>query len=358
MQAYSQIRGKEIIQKHVTTDLDNVPLVSIIIVNYNGKSFLRDCLESIKASEASDEEIIIVDNASSDGSLEYIKKEFPYVKLIALDKNYGFAMANNIGAEAAAGEYIVFLNNDTVVTPGWLNSLRDAFSSDPTVGAAGSKLLLYHMPERVNSAGTNIVFNGGGYDIGFMDIDSDKYNIPGPKGGVCAAAMMVRKNEFLSLGGFDSMYFMYFEDVDLCWRYWLSGYRVFYVPTSIVYHRFGGTAGSDIHTPLRSFYGTRNSIFNILKNYELKNIPFPLVFNLIYHTGKFFGFLISLRFRSSWKIPQAYWSLIRYLPQVMKKRKNIQSKRKVTDQYLFEHSLIVSLSAAFKEYFRLRGLKG
>jgi len=331
---------------------------SIIIVNYNGRFFLKDCLESIRSSEASQEEIIIVDNASTDGSADYIKKEFPHVKLIALDKNYGFALANNIGAEAAAGEYIVFLNNDTVVTPRWLKHLRDVFSSDPTVGAAGSKLLLYHRPERVNSAGANIIFNGGGYDIGFMDIDSDKYNAPGPRGGVCAAAMMVRKKEFLSLGGFDPMYFMYLEDVDLCWRYWLLGYRVLYVPTSIVYHRFGGTAGSDRHAPLRVFYGTRNSIFNIFKNYELKNIPFPFAFNIISHAGKFFALLISLQFRSAWTIPKVYCSFMRYLPQVMKKRKDIQSKRKVSDRYLFEHFLIVSLSATFKEYFRLRGIKG
>jgi len=331
-----------------------VPLVSIIIVNYNGKTFLKDCLESIKSSEASYEEIIIVDNASKDGSADYIKKEFPHVKLIALDKNYGFALANNIGGEAAAGEYLVFLNNDTVVTPGWLDALLRVVSSDPSVGAAGSKLLLYHRPERVNSAGANITFNGGGYDIGFMDIDSDKYNTPGPRGGVCAAAMMVRKNEFLSIGGFDPMYFMYLEDVDLCWRYWLSGYRVLYVPESVVYHRFGGTTGSDRHAPLRVFYGARNSMFNVLKNYELQSIPFPLAFNIIHHAGKFFALLIGLKFRSAWTIIEVYWSLIRYLPQVMKKRRNIQSKRKVTDQYLFEHSFIVSLPAAVREYLRLR----
>lgn len=330
------------------------PLVSIIIVNYNGKALLKDCLESIRSSEASEEEIIIVDNASTDGSADYIKKEFPHVKLIALDKNYGFALANNIGAETAAGEYIVFLNNDTVVTPGWLNALRNALSSDPTVGAAGSKLLLYHRPERVNSAGTNIVFNGGGYDIGFMDSDSDRYNTPGPRGGVCAAAMMVRKQEFLALGGFDPMYFMYFEDVDLCWRYWLSGYRVLYVPTSVVYHRFGGTAGSDRHTSLRVFYGTRNSMFNVLKNYELQNIPFPLAFNIIHHAGKFFALLLCLKPKNAWAILGAYWSLVKHMPEAIKKRKNVQSKRKISDKYLFENSVVVSLPVAVREYLRLR----
>ncbi|MBW1792019.1 MAG: glycosyltransferase family 2 protein [Deltaproteobacteria bacterium] len=327
---------------------------SIIIVNYNGKSFLNDCLVSIRSSEASHEEIIVVDNASSDGSRDYIKKEFPYIKLIALDNNYGFALANNIGAEVAAGKYLIFLNNDTVVSPGWLETLCDTLSSDPTVGVAGSKLLLLSMPERVNSAGTNIAFDGRGYDIGFMDSDSDRYNTPGPRGGVCGAAMMVRKKEFLSLGGFDPMYFMYFEDVDLCWRYWLSGYRVLYVPASLVYHRLGATAGSNRDSPLRVFCSTRNSMFNIVKNYELPNMALALAFSMMYHAVRLQTFLLSMQFESAGAILAAYGSLAKHMPQILRKRDNVQRTRKVSDKYLFENSLVVPLRVAAKEYFRLR----
>jgi len=206
----------------------------------------------------------------------------------------------------------------------------------------------------VNSAGANIVFNGGGYDIGFMDDDSQKYNIPGPSGAVCAASMMVRKEEFLSLGGFDPLYFMYFEDVDLCWRYWLWGYKVLYVPQSVVYHRFGGTTGSERHNPLRVFYGTRNTMINILKNNERRNIFLPLCFNVLHHTAKFLGFILTLRLKGARAILMAYGSLLRHLPEVMRKRKIIQSGRKVTDRFLSENSLIVTLGAAAKEYLRLR----
>ena len=328
--------------------------LSIIVVNFNGKHFLKDCLESIYASEASGAEVIIVDNASSDGSCEYLRREFPSVTVMSLDRNYGFAEANNRGAEAASGVFLLFLNNDTIVTPGWSKNLLDVLSSDPVVGATGSKLLLYNQPGKVNSAGANIVFNGGGYDIGFMDADSDKHNISGPRGAVCAASIMVRREEFLSLGGFDPLYFMYFEDVDLCWRYWLAGYRVLYVPRSVVYHRFGGTTGSDRHTPLRVFYGTRNSMFNILKNNECRHIFLPLCFNVVHHAAKLLGFIVTLRIKSAQAILKAYGSLLYHLPEVIKKRRIIQSGRKVTDRFLIENSLVVTLSTVVKEYFRLR----
>jgi len=329
--------------------------VSIILVNYNGKAFLKDCLESIKASDASQEEIIIIDNASSDGSCSYIKKEFPYVKLLQQDKNCGFALANNIAAEAALGEYLIFLNNDTVVTPNWLRPLLEMITSDPNIGVVGSKLFFFHQPDLINSVGANIVFNGGGYDIGFMDVDSDKHNTPSPRGAICAAAMMVRKKEFLAFGGFDPIYFMYFEDIDLCWRYWLLGYKVLYIPKSIVYHRFGGVAGSDKHTPIRIFYGTRNSIFNIIKNFELANMPLGLAFNIIYHTGKLLLFLVCLRPKRAWTILMAYWSLVKHIKEIIKKRRNVQRMRKVSDEYLFKNSLVVPLSVVVKEYLRLKG---
>ena len=328
--------------------------ISIIIINYNGKRFLKDCLESIQASEASGAEVIIVDNASTDGSGEYLRGEFPSVKVMELDRNYGFAEANNRGAEAASGTFLLFLNNDTVVTRGWLLALIEAMSSEPEVGAAGSKLLLYNQPGKVNSAGANIVFNGGGYDIGFMDEDSQKYNVRGPRGAVCAASMMVRKIEFLSLGGFDPLYFMYFEDVDLCWRYWLSGYKVLYIPQSVVYHRFGGTTGNSRYVPLRVFYGTRNALFNILKNYELRSVILPLIFSFLYHGVKFLGFIVTLRFKSALALLRGYGSLVRHLPEVLKKRGEVQVGRKVRDRFMTENGFIISPAAAMKEFFRLR----
>ncbi len=330
----------------------NIFNCTIIIVNYNGKSLLKDCIETIYSTEASKAEIVVVDNSSWDGSVEYIKENFPDVRLIELDRNYGFAKANNIGVKNARGEYIVFLNNDAIVSKGWLQALLDVMS-DNSIGVSGSKLLFYDFPEKINSAGANIVFNGGGYDIGFMEEDRGQYNITTERGAVCAASMMLRRDEFLRLGGFDDSYFMYFEDIDLCWRYWLSGYRVVYVPDSVVYHRFGGTTGVDRHTPLRVFYGTRNCLFNILKNYEPRHIIFPLLFNLFFHFLNFSYFILSLRIRPAVEIPLAYYSLLKNLPEIIKKRGYINKIRRLEDRYLFKKSVIVGLPAVAKEVFRL-----
>jgi hypothetical protein len=326
---------------------------SIIIVNYNGKHFLKDCFDSIRSSESPNEEVILVDNASIDGSLEYMRSDFPWVKVIPLDKNVGFAEATNIGAKAASGSYLAFLNNDTVVSPKWLTTLIHALSTDPAAGAAGSKLLLYNRPGIVNSAGANITFNGGGYDIGFGDLDTEQYSIPSPRGAVCAASMLVRRKEFLAFGGFDSMYFMYFEDVDLCWRYWLFGQNVQYVPSSVVLHRFGGTSGSDRHVPLRVFYGMRNSIINVIKNMEFHTMVFPLCFNAVFATGKCVAFLASFRLKSAWAVLRAVGSVIYNLPQILRKRKDIQQRRQVNDKYLYQHALIATVRTCTIEYIRL-----
>lgn len=328
---------------------------SIIIVNYNGKDFIKECLDSLMASEASKEEIIAVDNASTDGSPELIKNTFPFVRLIALEKNIGFAGANNIGAKAASGRYIVFLNPDTVVTAGWLKHLLDVLQSDISVGVAGSKLLL--MDDRVNSAGANIVATGGAYDIGFMDTDSDKYNKPGPRGAVSGAALIVRRDEFLSMGGFDPFYFMYFEDVDLCLRYWLSGRKVLYAPRSVVYHRFGGSAGDDRFSPLRVFYGYRNALLNAIKHFETGNLIKALALSIPFHAVSFVLLILRLRPAGALAVLRAYGSVIGHLPEVIEKRRALQKARKVPDGFLFENSLIVSLKTAADEFMRLKRLR-
>lgn len=333
----------------------NTITVTICVVNYNGLRYLSGCFDSIAKSNYPLEKIetIMVDNASSDRSVDYVKSNYPWVKVLALDGNYGFAKANNIGVESANGKYIVFLNNDAVVTPDWLRGLVEIMDKDRDVGVVGSKLLLFDTPEKINSAGGNITFYGGGYDIGFMDDDSEKYSISDNRGCVCAASMMVRREEFLEIGGFDGDYFMYLEDVDLCWRYWLYGKRVVYVPKSVVYHKFSGTSGEYRHAPLKVFYGTRNSLFNIIKNYETHNIFFPLFFSFFYHISKTFYFLLRLKFNLALAMIKAYGSFLRYIPKMIFKRKAVQRNRKVKDRYLFDNSLIVSLSSSFKEFLRL-----
>jgi GT2 family glycosyltransferase len=316
---------------------------------------LGNCFDSIKKTRYPSEKIetIMVDNASVDGSVDYVRTNYPWVKIQALDRNYGFAKGNNIAVKNARGKYIVFLNNDTVVTPDWLNDLVDAMEKGRDTGIAGSKILLHDTPEKLNSAGANITFYGGGYDIGFLDDDSEKYNIARSVGCVCAASMMVNKDEFLRFGGFDEDYFMYFEDVDICWRYWLYGKKVKYIPGSVIYHKYGGTSGMHRHTPLRVFYGTRNALFNIIKNYEAHNVPIPLFFSFLYHLLRTIYFLVRFEFKSALSMLKAYVYFFRYLPKTIVKRKDVQVQRKVKDSYLFYNSIIVSFYSTLKELLRL-----
>ncbi|GBE06039.1 rhamnosyltransferase WbbL [bacterium BMS3Abin10] len=293
-----------------------------------------------------------MDNASSDGSVEYVRNNYDWVRVAAADRNYGFAKANNIGAESAAGDYVMFLNNDTVVTPDWLDPLVDALR-DKDVGAVGSKILLMDKPDTVNSAGASIIITGSGFDIGFKDKDSQKYNVRGFRGGLCAAAMMVRKQEFLDIGGFDEDYFMYSEDTDLCWRYWLFGKKVEYVPGSVIYHKYGGTSGTERDVPIRVFYGTRNALFNIVKNYQPHNLLVALLVSLTYHLVRMLGFLLELKFRSALLMIKAYVSFFKGLPKLIKKRREIQARRKVKDRYLFSNSVIAPFSSVIKEFVRL-----
>jgi GT2 family glycosyltransferase len=328
--------------------------VSIIIVNYNGRQYLHDCLASIRQSDAAEAEIIVVDNGSIDGSLEDAQRSFPEISIIRMGRNSGFAEANDVGARSARCDYLVFLNNDTIVTHNWLSPLLITLTTDQTIGVVGSKLLFMDARDRIMSAGLTMLFNGTGYDRGFMERDEGQYDWPGARGAVCGAVMMVRRDEFLSVGGFDADYFLYAEDLDLCWRYWLFGYTVQYVPSSVVYHAFGGTAGPDRHTPLRVFYRVRNGCRNIIKNYELLSIPVPMTFNAVFHLAQSAFFLATCRWKSAWAVVKAYGDCIRTVRSILYARRAVQSRRVIRDRELFADSRIVSLGPAVWELFRLR----
>lgn len=331
------------------------PSITICIVNYNGRKYLKGCLLSIREMNYPKDkyDVVIVDNASQDGSVNYLRQSFPEVRVLDLDKNYGFAKGNNLCAHMAKGEYLLFLNNDTVVKENFLVELVKKMASDKEIGVVGSKLLFLEKPDRVNSAGGTIIFTGGGYDIGFMATDSKEYNISSYRGCICGACLLVRKNEFFSVGMFDEDYFMYFEDTDLCWRYWLYGKKVLYVSESTVYHEFGAAAGKSKYDPLRTYYGTRNSLFNIVKNYETHNIFLPLLLFSIVNLIKFLVFLLKLNLSSVYSLVKGYHSFLINLPHLLEKRKEVQERRVIADSYLFRNNLIESPLDTFKEFIRL-----
>jgi len=236
--------------------LEKNPLVSIIIVNYCGKNLLEECLESLKYTDYKNYEIIIIDNNSSDGSIEFLNKNYPTVQVITLNKNYGFAEPNNIGAKVAKGKYLVFLNNDTKVTSNWLDELVKILQYDKTI-VMGQSLLLFQ-DGTVDSSGDFVDSLGMAYSK--HDVPEKMRYILSPR----AACMIVRKDAFLDLGGFDESYFASFEDVELGWKAWLWGFKVMVNPKSIVYHK-GGQTIKQISKTIE-FHSAKNNIMLRLTN--------------------------------------------------------------------------------------------
>jgi len=193
-------------------------LIPIIVLNYNGIKFLRECIDSLKEQTYPDYRIIVVDNASNDGSVDFLKKRYHDVGIIVNKTNYGFASGYNRVIKQLDSKYVALLNNDVIADRKWLNSLVDCFQSYNDVFACGSRILLQSPKGRINHAGAKVSILGGGWDEGYLESDVAKETQPYPTASACGAAMMLDRQVFLELGGFDDDFFAYFEDVDLCYR--------------------------------------------------------------------------------------------------------------------------------------------
>jgi len=252
--------------------------VSVIIVNYNGKELLEKCLESLFKVDYDNFEVIVVDNNSTDGTIEFVTKKYPSVIMVKLDTNKGFAEPNNMGTKIAKGKYFLFLNNDTIVTPNFISEMIKTMKKDKQIAICQSLLL---KPDgSIDSSGDfidklGVVYNSKTRPNKIREISSAR-----------GASMLVRRNVFEKVGGFDEKFFVSFEDVDLSWRTWILGYRVILIPTSIVYHT-GGTTIKKIKSKI-AFHGFKNQLSMKLTNFEprfaIKNM---IQFFLIYGFREF-----------------------------------------------------------------------
>ena len=234
------------------------PKISVIIVNYNGKELLQKCLESLFKIDYNNFEVILVDNNSTDGSMEFVTKNYPKIIVIKLDSNKGFAEPNNIGAKIAKGEYLLFLNNDTITTTNFISEMINVLEKDEKIAICQSLLL---KPDgNIDSSGDfidkmGIVYNSKTKIDEIREVSSAR-----------GASMLVRSDIFDKLDGFDQKFFVTFEDVDLCWRSWILGYRVLIIPTSIVYHE-GGITIKKIKSEI-AFHGFKNQLAMKITNFE------------------------------------------------------------------------------------------
>jgi len=306
-----------------------LPPVSVILVNYNGRRHLERCLPALLATRDVPVEVIVVDNGSSDGSVSWLAASFPQVRVLAQDRNLGFGAANRVGVAAASHPYIALLNTDTVVDPGWLAPLVRALMRDPEIGAACSTLRLLERPEILNAHGGGMSKLGFGFDHDFgvpYEPGSGEREVLFPT----AAAMAMRRKDFVDRGGFDPAFFMYHEDVDLGWRLWLAGQRVVCCETSEVRHLFGGTTRNEASMAWRERMGARHSLRSILVCAEPATVLRALkglirLWRQSHTVGVGLGVLA--------------WNLA-HLPSTLGRRRWVQRGRRITDAELFERGLI------------------
>jgi hypothetical protein len=247
-----------------------MPKISIIIPNWNGARFLGTCLKSLAKQNYQDFEVIVVDNGSSDNSVDFIKKEYPQHQVIALKENVGFARAVNIGIKATPSNLIALLNNDTEVDKNWLGEIAHAAAKYPEATFFASKMMDYKRRDIIDSCGDAMTWSGRSYKIGEGSKDSPKYCKEKYIFGACAGASAYRKEFFDKVGYFDEDFFAYMEDVDLDFRAQLLGLKCLFVPSAIVYHIGSATAGRGSGLAFRHM--VRNHLFLILKNYPLAGL--------------------------------------------------------------------------------------
>jgi GT2 family glycosyltransferase len=315
------------------------PLVSIVIVSWNGLDWLQLSIPTVYKQTYSRVEIIVVDNASTDGSTEWLKKNYPQVKVISLPSNTGYAEANNIGFNKTEGEYVLFLNNDVKTTPTYLEEMVHVLESDEEIGGVQSKILLLRNPKQLDSIGAFLTPTGFLYHYAFMNMDHPSFDKQIDLFTAKGASMMFKKDVLMSVlvNGqlFDSDSFAYFEETDMCHRVWLSGKRIVYAPKSVLYHQMGGTSTA-MDQGFIQFHSFKNRISSYLKNLEFKNSIRILSFHLLCCQLFAVLYLCKGKGNVSLAIERAiFWNILN-LGIIWKKRSIIQRDiRKISDATYF-----------------------
>lgn len=312
-------------------DTTGSPQVSVVIPNWNGAEHLPTCLDSLRRQTVEDAEVIVVDNGSTDGSLELLGRRYPEVRVLALNENRGFAGACNTGMRTARGPFIVLLNNDTEVDERWLEEVLAAFERYPRAGMVASKMLLFDRRDRFHTAGDFYRLDGLPGNRGVWQRDEGQYDEEEYVFGACGGSAAYRRAMLEDVGLLDEDFFYSCEDVDLAWRAQLTGWRCVYAPQAVVYHKLSATGGGTT----ASFYDGRNAIYLLIKDYpgDLWRRHWRAVLAR--------QFRITVEALKAWRGAAArarlrgqLAGLITGVPRMLPKRRAVQSRRVVERAYL------------------------
>jgi len=307
--------------------------VLIIIVAYNSSDYIGDCLSSLGGVDYPRDsfDVLVIDNASTDGSMDQIRKDWPAVKLIVNQKNLGFAGGNNIGFQYAVDngfDYIYLLNQDTVVRPDFLTQAIISAEAEPDIGAVQSKLLLYQDKTKINSIGNEIHFLGFAFAGGYKQPDRPlpAREITYPSG----AAVLIKVAALNRVGFFNPEFFMYHEDVDLGWRIWLEGYKIKLAPGSIVYHKYEFSRSIK-----KYYYMERNRYLVILQNYKLATLLLIAPAVCLMDLGMFIYSFAAGWWREELRV-WAYFFRFSNWSKILANRRRVQKNRLVTDREIIK----------------------
>lgn len=331
------------------------PLISVITVNWNGKHLLGECLDSLIVQSFKDFEIIVVDNGSQDGSLEYIRERYANVKVVNLPENQGYAAGNNEGIRIASGKYIAFLNNDTKVDPGWLeNLIKEAETNSPSIGMWACKIVSYEKPGIIDNVGLLLYPDGLARGKGRLERDSGQYDQLQEALFPSGCAGLYRKEMLDEIGMFDKDFFAYADDVDLGLRARLAGWGCAYVPAAKVYHKYSSSTSA--YSPHKAFLVERNRIWVLLKYYPFELImasPYFTLKRLMIHLyGALTGKGASARFSEQYSVLQAvgilvkaWWSALSALPNIIRQRRSFAKGRRISRSELYRLFCLFRISA-------------
>lgn len=335
------------------SDDDNSSMVTTIIVNYNGQGCIENCLQSVLRSDYTHIEVIVVDNGSTDSSLDLIGKysHDSRLRLITNRRNLGFSQANNQGARQARGHNLFFLNNDTEIKQDTILELVRVVERNGSIGATQSKILMMSDKSRLDSAGDTISKIGWPRSVGKFEVDQGQFDSTSEIFGGRGAALMVPKNIFDAVGGFDPDYFMYYEDADLSWRIRLRGYLIALAPKSIVYHAGWPTAKSKTarRKILDNLYSGKNYSATLIKNLEFHNLIVYGGLHLIVHLGTIAYYLLKGRGYEALGLLLALALTVRELPRSLGKRSVVQKLRSVTDTAIFNKADDQNVTRYFRQ---------
>lgn len=315
-----------------------MPNVAVVILNWNGTKFLRQYLPFVVDYTLASADVYVIDNASTDDSVEYIREHYPQVKLVINDENYGFAKGYNEGLKHIDAEYYCLLNSDVEVTPDWVDSLIEFMDNNKEVAVCQPKLLSYLHKDEFEYAGAAGGFiDKYGYPFcrgrlfSTMEKDEGQYDDIAELFWATGACMFVRSDVYHSLGGLDDDFFTHMEEIDFCWRVKNAGYKVMCFPQSKVYHYGGGTLKTG--SPQKTFYNFRNNLIMLYKNLPANRLFPVFCMRFIYDIIAALRFLLDNGKNDFIAVFKAHISFLATFKTSMNKRKQLQHPTFISKMY-------------------------